>query len=149
MRKRVAIAHKSATPSLSELLYLPLPELKTASQKADSIQIGMSSGGGFGGEVDEEAIRGGKWEDEEERRFFEDIPDLKDYVPKSILGIEEEEVTEEKEKQAKERSEAEVKKLEEELADLEINEANGTASLETNGAVAPSAEDTDVDEDDG
>ena len=55
-------------------------------------------GGNVGGEVDEEALRGGKWEDEEERRFFEDIPDLKDYVPKSVLGIEEEEVTEEKEK---------------------------------------------------
>ena len=33
--------------------------------------------------------RGGqhKWEDEEERRFFEDIQDLRDFVPKSVLGF--------------------------------------------------------------
>ena len=135
--------------SLSELLYLPLPELKTPSQKADSIQIGMSTGSGFGGEVDEEAFRGSKWEDEEERRSLEDIPDLKDYVPKSILGIEEEEISEEKEQQEKERVEAEVKKLEEELADLEINEANGTATPEINGVSTAGPEESDEGEDDG
>lgn len=127
---------------LSELLYLPLPELKTASQKADSIQIGTNSGSNLGGETDEDAIRGGKWEDEEERRFFEDIPDLKDYVPKSVLGIEEEEVSEEKEKAEKERAEAEVKKLEEELNDLASMEGNGGA-VHTNGEAPSSTEDED------
>lgn len=129
---------------LSELLYLPLPELKTASQKADSIQIGTNSGSNLGGETDEDAIRGGKWEDEEERRFFEDIPDLKDYVPKSVLGIEEEEVSEEKEKADKERAEAEVKKLEEELNDLASREGNG-AAVHANGNTPSSAEDEDED----
>ncbi|KAJ3556426.1 hypothetical protein NM688_g2036 [Phlebia brevispora] len=131
--------------TLSELLYLPLPELKTPSQKADSIQIGMNTGSSLGGDVDEEAIRGGKWEDEEERRFFEDIPDLKDYVPRSVLGIEEEEVSEEKEKADKEHVEAEVKKLEEELNVLTVNEGNGTASQADENA--PNGTDGEEDED--
>lgn len=120
---------------LSELLYLPLPELKTASQKTDSIQIGTNGGGILGGENDtDDAARGGKWEDEEERRFFEDIPDLKDYIPKGILGIEEdedsttEETKEEREQREKERVEAEVKKLEEELADLEVDNSGRIGS---------------------
>lgn len=67
-----------------------MPSLKTASQKAESIQIGSNTNSILDGDGDaEDAIRGGKWEDEEERRFFEDIPDLKDYVPKGVLGIEE------------------------------------------------------------
>lgn len=121
---------------LSELLYLPLPKLQTASQKNDSIQIGSNSGSSFGPDGDlDDAARGGKWEDEEERRFFEDIIDLKDYVPKGVLGIEEEdrdgqsgETKEEKERKEKEQVEEEVRKLEEELAHLEVNEANGTTS---------------------
>ncbi len=32
---------------------------------------------------------GAKWEDEEERRFFEDLQDLQDFVSKGQLGIEE------------------------------------------------------------
>ncbi len=32
-------------------------------------------------------VVGGKWEDEEERRYYEDVQDLKDYVPSSVLGI--------------------------------------------------------------
>ena len=66
-----------------------MPTLKTASQKSESIQIGMNTGlGGLGGDGDEMTGGGGKWEDEEERRFFEEIPDLKDYVPRSVLGLE-------------------------------------------------------------
>jgi regulator of nonsense transcripts 2 len=72
------------------------------------------------------ATSGGKWEDEEERRFFEDIQDLKDFVPKSVLGIEEgerldKENTEEKEKEETEKVKEEVRKLEEELEHLNIS----------------------------
>ncbi|KAI0093344.1 ARM repeat-containing protein [Irpex rosettiformis] len=114
--------------TLSELLYLPLPQLKTATQKTDSIQIGTNSKSLLGGDADtDEVPRGGKWEDEEERRFFEDVPDLKDYIPKGVLGIVEdesdsEETKEAKEQLEKERVEAEVKKFEEELADLEVDD---------------------------
>ena len=68
-----------------------MPTLKAASHKTDSIQIGTHAGSLLDTDDDlEDGIRGGKWEDEEERRFFEDIPDLKDYVPKGVLGVEEE-----------------------------------------------------------
>ena len=87
-------------------------------------------------------MRGGKWEDEEERRFFEDIPDLKDYIPRGVLGIEEEEeedseeTKEAREQQEIERVEAEVRKLEEELADLEVDDegrASSTNGVDENG----------------
>lgn len=112
--------------TLSELLHLPLPTLKTASQKTDSIQIGSNTGSSvLGGDSD--LVTGGKWEDEEERRFFEEVPDLKDYVPRSVLGVEDEtdENTEddmkEKEKREQERVQEEVRKLEEELAGLKVD----------------------------
>ncbi|KAI0688727.1 transcription factor [Cerioporus squamosus] len=116
--------------SLSEQLYLPMPTLKTVSQKSESIQIGMNSGSNLlGGESDELTGTGGKWEDEE-RRFFEEIPDLKDYVPRSVLGLEgdgddEKEDGKEKERQQKERVEEEVRKLEEELAEMKIDGDGG------------------------
>ncbi|KAG1770609.1 hypothetical protein EV702DRAFT_1202376 [Suillus placidus] len=62
--------------TLSELLYLPMPSLPTVSQKSDSIQIGANAISGD--DEDPLANSGGKWEDEEECRFFEDIQDLKD-----------------------------------------------------------------------
>ncbi|KAK0461159.1 ARM repeat-containing protein [Desarmillaria tabescens] len=112
--------------SLSELLYLPMPPLPTASQKSDSILIGTNSTSSFSND-DGDVINaaGGKWEDEEERRFFEDVQDLKDFVPKSLLGVDEgegkdQESEESKEKQ-NERHEQDreyIKKLEEELEKL-------------------------------
>ena len=132
------------------MLYLPLPALPTASQKTDSILI--SNATSINGDTDETIITGGKWEDEEERRFFEDIPDLKDYVPKGVLGIEEgeesasEETKEAREQLEKERVEAEVRKLEEELADLEVDDEGRSTS--TNGVHENGTDDTeDVDED--
>ncbi len=105
-----------------------MPTLKTASQKTESIQIGMNTGSSlFGADVDETAASGGKWEDEEERRFYEEIPDLKDYVPRSVLGLEgdsdvETADGEEKERMEKELVEEEFRKLEEELAEMKIDE---------------------------
>jgi regulator of nonsense transcripts 2 len=68
---------------------------------------------------------GGKWEDEEERRFFEDVQDLKDFVPRGVLGIDETEGKDsdndldgEKEKERIEKEKEEVRKLEEELENL-------------------------------
>lgn len=64
---------------------------------------------------------GGKWEDEEERRFFEDIQDMKDFVPSSVLGVEghpEGEESKEVEHERAEREKEEVRKLEEELEKL-------------------------------
>lgn len=104
-----------------------MPSLPTASQKSDSIQIGSNPGGILADESDDISLAsGGKWEDEEERKFFEDIQDLKDFVPKSVLGIETEERTdkaadEEREKAEKEKADVEAKKLEQELEGLKAN----------------------------
>lgn len=97
-------------------------------------------------------IAGGKWEDEEERRFFEDIQDLKDFVPKSVLGVEEGEKAggatdggqdEEKAKREKESMEDEVRKLEEELERLKV-----VQEVTVNGKGGPTKQDNSEDEDD-
>lgn len=72
---------------------------------------------------------GGKWEDEEEKRFFEDIQDLKDFVPASVLGVEGsyeagEDDAKELAQESLEREKEEVRKLEEELEKLGENEDN-------------------------
>ncbi|KAH9929303.1 ARM repeat-containing protein, partial [Amylocystis lapponica] len=129
--------------TLSELLYLPMPTLKTTSQKSESILIGTNTGNSLLG-VDSDETTGGKWEDEEERRFYEDIADLKDYVPRSLLGVADEgdDATEEGKEEArkekeKARVEEEVRKLEEELAELKVDEegrVNGNAKVPNEGA---------------
>jgi regulator of nonsense transcripts 2 len=143
---------------LSELLYLPLPKLQTSAHKTDSIQIGANSGSAFGGDVDlDDIIRGGKWEDEEERRFFEDTIDLKDYVPKGILGLDDEdkdgqqdgESKEEREQKEKEFVEEEVRKLEEELAVLEVNDSAEGATSQARGSGKLDDEDETLQEEDG
>ncbi|KAG6375457.1 ARM repeat-containing protein [Boletus reticuloceps] len=136
--------------TLSELLYLPMPALPTASQKSDSIQIGSHPGGILADDSEDISLASGKWEDEEERKFFEDIQDLKDFVPKSVLGIESEERTdkatdEEREKAEKEKAEVEAKKLEQELERLTAN-----GEIRTNGNHHPGdGPDSPNDEEDG
>ncbi|KAK7053362.1 mRNA decay protein [Paramarasmius palmivorus] len=124
---------------LSELLYLPLPTLPTSSRKADTIQIGLSNGNVLGGEDSEKIFTtGGKWEDEEERKFYEEVHDLKDFVPKSLLGLEEGEpkAAEEDEEQVKQRLEQEkeeFRKLEEELEKLNEGAIAPVTSKEDEG----------------
>ncbi|KAF7321619.1 Nonsense-mediated mRNA decay factor [Mycena kentingensis (nom. inval.)] len=115
----------SSCQTLSELLYLPLPPLPTSSQKSDSILIGANKSNASTEDSDEMLGSGGKWEDEEERRFFEDVQDLKDFVPRSVLGIDEAdpdpadpEADGEKERVRIEQEKEEVRKLEQELENL-------------------------------
>ncbi|KAH0589011.1 Nonsense-mediated mRNA decay protein 2 [Termitomyces sp. J132] len=117
----------SSCQALSEQLYLPLPSLPTISQKSDSILIGSNNLNHLE-DTDEIIPTGGKWEDEEERRFFEDVQDLKDFVPSSVLGIDvpEQEENKETEKQRLDREKEEVRKLEEELHKLEQNAVEPT-----------------------
>jgi regulator of nonsense transcripts 2 len=96
------------------------------SQKSDSILIGPNNPNQLAEDAEDMTVTGGKWEDEEERRFFEDLQDLKDFVPSSVLGIDnagEEEGdkgnAKEKEKARIEREKEEVRKLEEELHKLD------------------------------
>ncbi len=127
-----------------------MPTLPTSSSTGNSIQIGTNTGGLLSDDADEAAFAalGGKWEDEEERRFFEDIQDLREVMPKSILGIEESkeavQETNESDTDAKKNAEdEEVRRLQEELAGLE---ASGGA-LQINGKVDAHDEDAE-DEDD-
>lgn len=117
-------AQYNSSHRLSELLYLPLPTLPTASQKSDSIIIGTGSNQ-TNGELDDAYAVGGKWEDEEERKFFEDVQDLKDFVPSSVLGVDDmrdctadQEKEKETEKERIDKEKEEVKKLEAELERL-------------------------------
>ena len=116
-----------------------MPNLPSASQKSESIMIGGNAEKGLGedGEL-VTSTAGGKWEDEEERRFFEDIQDLRDYVPKSILGLEDgEDKSSPEEKKPEEDLKVDMKKLDEELAGLENKVANGiTEEGSTNGDVS-------------
>lgn len=109
-----------------------MPTLPTEAQAPEStthLSKGQDS-------VQEEVeIVGGKWEDEEERRFFEDIQDLRDFVPKSVLGLDEndgetkeaekagnEDTENEEEARKKEMEEREARELESELKRLELND---------------------------
>jgi regulator of nonsense transcripts 2 len=107
--------------SLSELLNLPLPTLPAAVQKSESIFLSTSSD--MNGVSDDIITPGGKWEDEEERRFYEEIQDLRDFVPSSVLGVDSSEADEVEKNKENDRIRAEkakddVKKLEEELEKL-------------------------------
>ncbi|KAK0554209.1 mRNA decay protein [Tilletia horrida] len=69
---------------LAELLDLPMPKL------ADSVQssgIGLNLDAKSAFERDDEDYTSGKlpWEDEDTRRFYEDLPDLRDLVPMDLL----------------------------------------------------------------
>ena len=111
-----------------------MPDLPSASQKSESIMIGSNAGKGLGEDGDLVlSSAGGKWEDEEERRFFEDIQDLRDYVPKSMLGLEDgEDKTSpgEEVKKPEEELKVDMKKLDEELAGLEAKATNGVTEEE-------------------
>jgi len=61
-----------------------MPHLPMNTAKGDT--IGLSSGNANRGGAEEDTYlgRGSQWEDEEERKFYEDLTDLKDLLPKSI-----------------------------------------------------------------
>lgn len=109
-------------------MYLPLPNLPRASHKSESIQIGSTHGSMFNDSEDTTVV-GGKWEDEEERRFYEDVPDLKDYVPSSVLGIDNsnevaDDSDKDKEQQRIQQEKEDFRLLEEELQKLQSDQSS-------------------------
>lgn len=74
--------------TLADLLGLAAPTLPTAATLSKSgLQI-VDSGSSF--QVrDDGPVPGGIWDDEEEKRFYEELLDLKEQVPASLLGIKE------------------------------------------------------------
>lgn len=109
-----------------------MPTLPAATQKNDSILVSTTGQN----EISEEIYTtGGKWEDEEERRFFEDIQDLRDFVPKSVLGFTETgqvtqdttdsgSIKDDLDRERREREESEAKELEKELKRLELEDGS-------------------------
>ncbi|WVF65338.1 hypothetical protein IAT40_000064 [Kwoniella sp. CBS 6097] len=74
--------------TLADLLGLTPPVLPTAASLSKSgLQI-VESASSFTVR-DDGPIAGGIWDDEEERRFYEDLIDLKEVVPSGLLGIKE------------------------------------------------------------
>lgn len=72
--------------SLADLLNLTPPKLPTAASLTKSgLQI-VNTGSAFDKDG-EETLSGGIWDDEEERKFYEDILDLADDVPPTFLGL--------------------------------------------------------------
>lgn len=71
---------------LADLLGLPSPVLPTAATLAKGgLQI-VDSASSF--QVrDDGPVPGGIWDDEEEKRFYEELVDLKEHVPSGLLGI--------------------------------------------------------------
>ena len=98
---------------LADLLELSPPVLPTAASLSKSgLQIveGQSS---F--TVREDGmLAGGIWDDEEEMRFYEEILDLKQVVPASLLGLKEAQVAEGDGKDAGEAVDAEAKRKQDE-----------------------------------
>ena len=71
---------------LSDLLGLTPPILPTvASLSKSGLQI-VETTSSFTVH-DDGPIAGGIYDDEEEKRFYEDLPDLKDFVPAGLLGL--------------------------------------------------------------
>lgn len=124
--------------SLSDLLYLPMLSLPTAAHKNESVLLLSASSGGQQDAEETSFPTGGKWEDEEERRFYEDLQDLRDFVPKSVLGLdsndkrgdqqkEDAKIDQEaKEKEMKELERAEIQMLEKEIEGLSLNGVSRT-----------------------
>jgi regulator of nonsense transcripts 2 len=72
--------------SLADLLNLTPPKLPTAASLAKSgLQI-VNTGSAFDKDG-EDTVGSGIWDDEEERKFYEDILDLADDVPPTFLGL--------------------------------------------------------------
>ena len=117
-----------------------MPSLPSASQKNESILLLDGSSGLRQGGV-EDLPANSKWEDEEERRFYEDLPDLKDFVPKAVLGVEAVASKEQRDALAKEKAadsetgnaQAEQEKqdmarLEAEMESMEVEESKALES---------------------
>jgi regulator of nonsense transcripts 2 len=132
-----------------------MPTLKAAAQQ--QMSIGVSSATSTLGQTEEANVypSGGVWEDDEEQRFYEDLTDLADFIPKSALGIQtsekgdEELPTDEETKKAIEEAEL-LDMLNREIYELEraqegasreasANQGNGYEPVEAEYAFPPHA----------
>ncbi|POY76480.1 hypothetical protein BMF94_0681 [Rhodotorula taiwanensis] len=80
----------ASVTQLSELLSLPLPTLPSlqSSLTASFVTSGSSAANASSEEMGPQSL----WADEEEKRFYEDLRELRGEVPASVLGVKEEQV---------------------------------------------------------
>ncbi|WVQ73762.1 hypothetical protein IAR50_003342 [Cryptococcus sp. DSM 104548] len=127
--------------TLADLLGLTPPVLPTAATLSKSgLQI-VDSGSSFTVRTDG-PIAGGIWDDEEEQRFYEELIDLKEVVPSSLLGIKEasaKDKGEESEKTEEERlkeQKAEEEELRKQLEQMELADSQAQPETEKQGIEA-------------
>ena len=115
--------------TLADLLGQQAPTLPTAASLSKSgLQI-VESQSSF--TVRDEGEGGGIWDDDEERRFYEDLLDLKQVVPASLLGIKEkshdQETSAAAEEEKRKKDEEDIRRQLEQmdLQDESGNQANG------------------------
>jgi regulator of nonsense transcripts 2 len=78
---------QNGVQSLADLLNMKVPDAPTAlGISKTSLQI-VDSGPAFGKDGEDTHLAGGIWDDDEERKFYEDILDLAHEVPPNILGL--------------------------------------------------------------
>jgi regulator of nonsense transcripts 2 len=79
---------QNGVQNLADILNMKVPTLPTAASASKSgLQI-VDSGPAFGSRDGEDMqLHGGIWDDDEERKFYEDILDLGTVVPPSFLGL--------------------------------------------------------------
>ncbi|KAJ3392526.1 hypothetical protein HDU84_004011 [Entophlyctis sp. JEL0112] len=78
------LANVTALSASLNVEMIALPEVDSGI--ASKLTIGISYSGSKEIADDQEALLGGPWEDEESRAFYEDVIDLKDFVPTVLLG---------------------------------------------------------------
>ncbi|GAA6033062.1 hypothetical protein JCM8097_000126 [Rhodosporidiobolus ruineniae] len=126
----------ASVTQLSELLSLPLPALPSlqSTLNAAFVTAGATQGGAG---ANDEMGPGSIWQDEEERRFYEDLRDLRGEVPAAILGVPEEEVG--KKEEGKEEKEEE-KVEEEKPVEMEEEKVEEAARVDAEADGADEAE---------
>jgi regulator of nonsense transcripts 2 len=101
-----------------------MPTLRAAQQQQTSIGV-STAGTALGSAAEDMTVypAGGVWEDDEEQKFYEDLPDLADFLPRNALGIQASDTADEDSKtneESRKNEEAELlEKLNQEIADLE------------------------------
>jgi regulator of nonsense transcripts 2 len=120
-----------------------MPVLKATDKQQISIGVSAVSTSGFNPDEMSVYPSGGLWEDEEERRFYEDLIDLVDFIPRQALGISTADETEDggvSMDEAKKSEEQDLlEELNREIEELEKNHVNG----ERNGRVDTKSADDD------
>lgn len=109
---------------LAELLGLPVPTLPSLQNTLNPSFV--TSGAASGGATSEELGPQSLWADEEEKKFYEELRELRGEVPASILGVpEDDQVAEEKAEETVEEKPIgeETAVPEEDLKDEEMGEA--------------------------